>query len=247
MSLIVVGDVRRTEIVGAARAFFQAPPNGAVGDAAPDLPDPGPMSGILRAEPLQRDRNLVTVVLAFRAPSVKAPVDSVAMDVLLNILAHGSGGRLAEALIRKQNRALAVSADYLTQRAPGIMTLTAIGRQGTEKEIEDALLAEIRLLREDGATPAEVEEAKRALLSQVLFDEETYAGQANALGFYDAIDTYDFAVQYPRRIRAIQPVDIGRVVQQYLTPDRYAVATVVPRRRTPPRPTGPDRSAEVTE
>jgi zinc protease len=241
MTLVVVGDVKRADIVGAARALFAWPPGQNAPEPAADLPDPGPLPGIVRAQPLQRDRGLVSLVLGFRAPSVKAAEDAVAMDVLLQILAVGARGRLNDALVDK-DLALAVSADYLTQRAPGVLTLTAIGRPGSEKRLEEALLAEVQRLREAGVTGAEVDAGRRALLAQTLFDEETYAGEANALAFYDAIDTYEFVLLYRQRIAAVGTPDIARVVRTYLTPDRYAVATVAPRSA----PTAPSRNTEVS-
>lgn len=242
MTLVVVGQVKRADVVGAARALFDATARPG-GPPPSDLPEPGPIRGIERALPLERDRALVSVVIGFRAPSVKAAADAVAADVLLNILSVGARGRLNDELVRKPpGVALAVSADYLTQRAGGLLTLTAIGRGGSEQRLEEALLAEVKRLREDGVTAAELEAARRALIGQALFDEETFAGQASALGFYDAIDSYEFAVRYPERIRAVTLTDISRVIRTYLTPENYAVATMVPRR---PRPVTPP--SQLTE
>nr|CAA9250340.1 hypothetical protein AVDCRST_MAG63-1886 [uncultured Armatimonadetes bacterium] len=240
MTLIAVGDVRRDDIVGAARALFPVPtpPATAAPASAPaavELPDPGPISGAAaRAAPLYRDRSLTTVVLAFRAPSVREWADAVALDVLLNILATGGQGRFHEALVRKEGLALAVSADYLTQRAPGILTLTAIGPGASAPALEAALLREVRRLRQDGVTDDEVDQGRRALIGQILFDEETFSGQANSLGFYDAIDSFEFAARYRERVAAVTTQDVARVIGQYLTPDRYAVATMQPRSAAPP-------------
>lgn len=243
MTLVVVGDVKREDVVGAARALF-GPSAAPTPASAVELPDPGPIPAIVRAAPRSSDRALVSVVVGFRAPSVKAVSDAVALDVLLQILASGGRGRLHEALVRRTNRALAVSADYLTQRAPGLMTLTAVGQNeiGSAKQLEEALIAEVVRLREDGVTPSEVETAQRALIGNILFEEETFAGQANSLAFYDAIDSYEFAVKYRERVAAVGRDDIARVVRTYLTPERYAVATVGP------RPAGaPPAAAPVTE
>jgi zinc protease len=180
----------------------------------------------------------VTTVIGFPAPSVRMAEDAVAMDVLLRILAGGGRGRLADRLVRQDRIALAVGADYLTQRAPGLFLLTAIGRPDADpKRLEDALLAEVRRLVEDGVSHDEVEDAKSATAGQILFDEETFAGQASQLAFYDAIDPVDgyrFAVLYPGRVRAVRADDLLRVARRYLAPNRYAVATVLPLR--PPVP-----------
>ena len=242
LTLVVVGEVKRPEVVDAARALFTFT---TPGGAPSPLPDPAPLTGVKRAAPLVHDRALVTVALGFHAPPVRNWQDAVALDVLLPLLStgNGSGGRLGEALVQKQRAALAVSASYLTQRAPGLLTLSVIGRGGDEKRIEDALLAEIHRLREDGPSDAEVAAARQSALAKTLFEEETYAGQANALAFYDMLDTYEFAVHYAERLAAVTTADLRRVIAAYLTPERYAIATVVPRRAAPPAAPGSGREA----
>lgn len=232
MTLVVVGDVKRSDVVSAARKAF----SGATAALAPPaaVPDPGPINGIVRAKPLQRDRAAVSVVIGFRAPKAAEIDDAVAMDVLLRILApDGSAGRLSDALVAK-DKALAVSAGFLTQRGPGVLTLSAVGARGSEQALEEGILGEVRRLREEGVTEDEVNAARRALLGQNLFDEETFAGQANSLAFYDAIDSYEFALHYAERIGKVTAIDIGRVVRRYLNPESYAVATLVPRRPAAP-------------
>ena len=232
MTLVVVGDVTRAAVLDAARALVVFPSAAAATPTVPAetvLPDPAPLTRVVRAAPLVRDRSLVTVTLGFRAPSVRAAADAAALDVLLPLLAvGGSGGRLGDSLVRKQNMALSVSAGYLTQRAPGLLTLTATGKGGDDKRLEDALFAEIRRLHEDGVTEAEAETARRAALGQTLFEQETFAGQASALAFYDALDAYDFAVRYPDLLASVTAADLIRVIRAYLTPDRCVVTKVVP-------------------
>ena len=239
MTLVIVGDVTRADVVNKVRALFTAP---ASPSAVAALPDPDPLTDRVRATPLQRDRSLITVTLGFRAPSVKAVADSVAVDILLQILTGGGRGRLNDSLVREKKLALAVSASYLTQRAPGLLILTAVGPRGDPRDLEEALLAEVRRLIEDEVTEAEVDRARRAALGQTLFQEETFSGQANALAFYDAIDTYEFSVKYPEQIAAVTRQDVVRVIRRYLTPERYAVAVMGPRAPAPP-PITPGREA----
>ncbi len=233
MTLVVVGDAARANVLEAARAFFTFP-NAAAAAPTPNvveavLPDPAPLTGVVRAAPLVRDRSLVTVTLGFRAPAVRAAEDAVALDALLPLLATGGeGGRLGDALVRKQNLALSVSAGYLTQRAPGLLTVSATGRGGEEKQLEDALLAEIRRLREDGVSEAEADNARRSALGQTLFEQETFAGQASVLAFYDVLGAPDFAARYVERLASVSAADLARVIRAYLTPDRCVITTVVP-------------------
>jgi predicted Zn-dependent peptidase len=254
MTLVIVGDVSRDAAVDAARAAFggaaaaTSPPEPPAVAAAPPAED-RPRNGVARAAPVVLDRRLVTTVIGFPAPSVRMAEDAVAMDVLLRILAGGGRGRLADRLVRQDQIALAVGADYLTQRAPGLFLLTAIGRPDADpKRLEDALLAEVRRLVEDGVSHDEVEDAKSATAGQILFDEETFAGQASQLAFYDAIDPVDgyrFAVLYPGRVRAVRADDLlgspGATSPRTATPWRRCFRSGPPfRKRRPRRPADDD-------
>jgi predicted Zn-dependent peptidase len=151
MTLVVVGDMARQQIVEAARALFvfpvplttgtervaELPTPVATGGAAAALPDPGPLAGIVRSQadrtrPRSRHRD------AGLARAVRAGgQDVVALDVLLLLLAsgaNGTGGRVGEALVRQQQVALAVSADYQTRRAPGLLRFPPSGRAAANKQ-----------------------------------------------------------------------------------------------------------------
>ena len=78
-----------------------------------------------------RTRNLTAPVrhgflqIGFRAPSVQDKPDAWVMDVLMTLLGQGGNNRLEQDLQRKQKLVTAISTNYLTQRDPGTMSVTA--------------------------------------------------------------------------------------------------------------------------
>ena len=60
--------------------------------------------------------------------------------------------------------------------------------------------------------------------------------QAGALGFYDMIDSYEFAMTYLDRIARISLDDIKHVATKYLSKTAYVQATIEPIPRPDDRP-----------
>jgi len=169
------------------------------------------------------------LVMGFNAPSVKDIPDAYAMDVLLTMLGQGGNDRLEADLLRKQKVVTTVSADYLTQHDPGVMTVRATFEPQDLDRVVAAIVAEIQSLRDTPVSPADLAAAKHALLSSYLFDVQTTSGRANALGFYNTIDTYQYDTNYIHNFEGVTAADIQAVAKKYLDPHAYALATLLPR------------------
>jgi len=169
------------------------------------------------------------LVMGFNAPSVKDIPDAYAMDVLLTMLGQGGNDRLEADLLRKQKVVTTVSADYLTQHDPGVMTVRATFEPQDLDRVVAAIVAEVQSLRDTPVAPGDLAAAKHALLSSYLFDVQTTSGRANALGFYNTIDTYQYDTNYIHNFESVTAADIQAVAKKYLDPHAYALATLLPR------------------
>ena len=169
------------------------------------------------------------LVMGFNAPSVKDIPDAYAMDVLLTWLGQGGNDRLEADLLRKQKIVTAVTADYLTQHDPGVMVVKATFEPQDLDRVVAAIVAEIQSLRDTPIAPAELAAAKHALLASYLFDVQTTSGRANALGFYNTIDSYQYDTHYIHNFEGVTAADIQAVAKKYLDPHAYALATLLPR------------------
>ena len=139
--------------------------------------------------------------------------------------------------------ALGYDVDFLTQRDPGLFIVTMAIEPTDRREAVEAVFKEIARVAE-GAPPSEVERGKRALTQQYIDQGATVSGQGGALGFYDAIDTYDFAVKYLPRIERVTAADLQRVAKTYLTRARSLQCVIEPLPQAP-SPNTPDFGSGV--
>jgi zinc protease len=125
--------------------------------------------------------------------------------------------------------ALAFDVDYLTQRESGLFLVTLVAPRERSAAVA-ALLGEINHIRDDGLTEAQLSRAKFLLTQQYIEQAESVSGLGGALGFYEMIDSYDFAVKYLDRVAKVSNDDIKRLATKYLTTNAYVQATIEGRR-----------------
>ena len=131
--------------------------------------------------------------------------------------------------------ALAFDVDYLTQRDSGLFLIALVAPRDRNTAIQ-AILDEIARVKTDGLTAEELAQTKAILRQQYVQQSETISGQAGALGFYDMIDSYQFATSYLDRIDKVSSDDIRRIVADYLKPETRVEATVEGLRANPQQP-----------
>lgn len=181
-----------------------------------------------RAETLSGGQGQAFLTLGWHAPAVSDQPDAWVMDVLLTYLGQAGNNKLDVDLRRKQKIVSSITANYLTQRDPGQITITA-GFDPTQTEpVRRAILAEITALRDVPLNADDIAAARRALLASYLFDAETGSGRANALGFYNTINTYRYDTEYIAHVLSVTPVQVQAVARKYLDPNAYASVTLLP-------------------
>ena len=169
------------------------------------------------------------LTLGFHAPSVKDVPDAYVMDVLLTLLGQGGNNRLEEDLLRKDKVVEGISSNYLTQRDPGTLTISAVYDPVSQDGVVAAILAEITRLQTEPVSGSELASAKHALLSSYLFDVQTSSGRANALGFYNVSDSYRYDTDYITHFESVTAAQIQAVAKKYLNVNAYTLVTMTPR------------------
>lgn len=247
ISVVIVGDVNAAAAHHLVAQSFGAVPGGKTIDTiAPE--------GVLKAQTIVRRRPIArtALALAFRAPGLDSPEDVVAMDVLLSYWNEGRDAALRRVLLgdasvdqagsteapddtqpgapnkpdAPEPLALGFDVNFLTQRDPGLLFFTLITEPEMRATAAKATLAEVARVRRDGLTPDEIARAKRELKRQYDAQGETPTGQAGALGFYEMIGTYRFAVEYLDRIDRVTAADIRRLTTKYFAPANVVQATI---------------------
>lgn len=223
-SLVIVGKVTQAEAMAAVDKYFGKWQRREITDPEP-TPEPAPDS-IRRAEFKVR-RGYPVVGIGFVAPSVKEVTEVCAADLLLALLGQREG--LLTRLLTGQGVATRVTTEFLTQRYPGIFSIVVeLPEKGNPAQVEAMVVGALQELAKTTVPEAELARAKREMVGGYLFSIETTEGQANAIGFYEMIDSYLFATKYEQNLLAITSEDIRRTVQKYLDPQRRAVVFLLP-------------------
>lgn len=248
ISVVVSGDIsieRAQNLV--AQYFAEAPRARSDARAQFGAPEAGPLTPgtIRRTGSVARP----AVALSFRAPGIDSPSDVVALDVLI---AHWNEGRdavLRRALLGNLDTsstgsepappAVALDIAFLTQRDPSLVTFSIVTEKDGGARAVRTLYREIARVQKNSVSPLQLERAKRALSRQYVEQDETAAGQAGALGFYDTIGSYDFAATYLDRINRVSLADVQRVAKKYFVLSSPLAILIQPEAR-PQTPQKPD-------
>jgi zinc protease len=224
MTVVVVGDVDPAGVERVVRAAFAADRPG---------PKPAPLALPPPERACEKPERLVLptdfragyVGIAFPAPSVTDLPDVHAMDVLLTIMDNGDSGRLH----RLMKDIGVVKATYETRRQPGLFSVIAAAPRMEPEQVEALLRKEVEQLRVHPVPEAELALAKRALRGAYALDNETYSGQAATLGYYAAIDRWQFACEYLEKVEAVTAEQVQEVARKYLHPDHTVAVLLKPR------------------
>jgi predicted Zn-dependent peptidase len=104
--------------------------------------------------------------------------------------------------------------------------LSATGKNAELTEIKNRIIAGISEVIKDGIPDSELIKAKRSLLGQFAFQNETFNGRANTYGFYDRISSADFGDTYIERIQTITNDDIKRVAMKYMAVEKANIMII---------------------
>jgi zinc protease len=227
-SLAIVGDFDRAQVRALVERYFGPIPRGPA--KPPVEARTAPVAGPV-AETVTDQVQLPRVLMGFVGPS---PRESEAAQVLVRVLAGGKSSRLHHELVYRQQIAQDVSGSV--ERAMtlgGVIELAASAQPGHgAAEVEAALKAQVRALREEPPTAAEVERAKRGLLSALYTSLERvggFGGKADQLSHFEQFhgDPGAFTASLTRLL-AVTPEDVQRAARRYLAEEVAVVITVLP-------------------
>jgi zinc protease len=224
-TVVLVGDITAADGVAAVRkafAGFKSKPL----PAAATPKEPARTQAVRKT--IKSSTRLAYLAVAFPAPSVKDKPDVYAMDVLTSYLGVGYQSWLATELRANQKLALETSSDFLTQKDPGLAILTISTEPANLAKAEAAIFTKIAELRTKPIGDSDLSRAKRQLEGGNAFDVETFTGRATNLGFYDAVDSIDFAQNYVKNIRSVTADDVLALAKKYLDPNQAVVVVLSP-------------------
>ena len=231
--LVVVGDVKAADVHARVRRLFGRIARG------PAIP---PVTAI---EPPQIDERRVIVRkagaqlpivnLSWHVPNFRS-TDAPALDLLSTVLSEGRASRLYRKLSYERRLVMSAGGDYsYTSLDPNIFWFyaTAMPEQ-TPEVVEQALLAELELLKAEPVPDEELERAKNQIEAGFIWRQDSVHSRAQTLARFELLGSWRLGEQYIRLIRAVTAADIQRVARAYFGVDQKNMAILLP--AEPPAP-----------
>ena len=229
--LVVVGDVRHTQVFAWARDTYGRIPSRTLAERKQF--DEPMQTGVRQLE-VKAPADLPLLVMGWKAPRLADPqkdVDPYALEMLAQILDGHEAARLPTALVREQQIAVSIDASYdATSRGPGMFVLQASPRPGhTVIELEQAIRAALANVASQGVTEAELARARSQLRAAEIYKKDSVMGQAMEIGILETLgygwQTSDLMLD---KLNAVSAADIQRVAQTYFSDEQLTIARLVP-------------------
>ena len=219
--LVVSGDITMAELKPLAEKYYGAIPRREVTVTAipPVTNFPGETRMTLR-DPRVHQAQLVRL---YRVPgAAQNRKDSLALEVMQEILSGGAATRLYKTLVFEQKIATNANLGYQSQvRDTGTLSISIVPADDVALEkIETALDAELARLGKDGVTAEELAEAKTRMKDSAAFARDSLAGPAQLIGSALSIGlTLDDVEYWTYDIDAVTAEQVQAVAQKYLLGD----------------------------
>jgi zinc protease len=174
---------------------------------------------------------LPRVYMAWLTPPAYQPGDAE-LAVAAQIIAGGKSSRLYKNLVYERQIAQEAAAAQNSEALTSTFMIDATARPGSGlAEIEAAIDAELKQLRDIGPSDAEVERARNTIETAMLTSIEKLGGN----GLANQINQYNQYTGDPgylpkdiERLRRVTAADVRRVAQAWLRPDARVVVEGVP-------------------
>ncbi len=168
------------------------------------------------------------IVFGYLGPPISRFTDSCALDVVLALFGDSYGGRIASALNARGIAFGELQTDYMFLRGTTTFsTLVSVDPKDEDAAVE-VIKSEYLRVAGDAVPDGELEQAKRTAVGGDLFDQETFSGQARALGLYESIGSYDLALKYGTTVSGIKGADVQDAAHRYFGAGNYCLVKLKP-------------------
>jgi len=222
-TLVVVGDVKASEVFAKAEQYFGAIPRA---ETALPLANPGRGANGERRVRLELPGRTSYVQAVYQVPPIQ-DADHVALEVLQNVLSGGRTGRLYKALVDTGIAAEASGSDF-ENPDPTVFSFDIALRPGVgHQRAETALNEVIRRLRGELVSERELTKAKNQTKANFVYSADGVTKLAQQLGYYNSVYKYQYLGTFPERVDAVTAEDLREVVRKYFGRENRTVGWLV--------------------
>jgi predicted Zn-dependent peptidase len=221
----VVGDVEPAAVVASVRAAFEHVQPGERSRLPPFRPP-----AARRAE-LRERKDVRQTYFAVTAPTPgREDARSFhALELASLVLGDGPTSLLSRRLERELNLVTAVSAWSYDLAGAGLVGVDAVCEPELAPRVLDEVDSVLRHAVDGAITPAAVERAKRILLSDFAFDNETAASISGTLAEFELLfGAAERFSGYLEGVQAVTAADCVEVLESFFSPSRRLTVIVEP-------------------
>ena len=189
-----------------------------------------------KVEVVEKAVQNVTVAIGYVVPRAGSP-DSYALDLLANIMGHGTSSRLYKRLVYKDQFATSVSVSNYTLQQAGIFeAYVSLKPKLDSHKASKIVIAEMWRPRNIVVTSGELEVAKKQVMKSYVDGLKTIFGKAEALAMNEVLfGDYSQLFSDLQKYQAVTAQDIRAAAGKYLTPEKSIVAVVRPPKTVKPQ------------
>ncbi len=229
--LVIAGDVNAKEVFALAQRYYGSIPARTL-PARKQLAEPKQL-GIKRLV-VKAPAELPYLIMADHAPVLRDTAhdwEPYALEVLQGVLDGNGAARLNKTLVREQQVASSVGAEYdSTGRGPALFMIEGTPSAGkTVADVEAALRAQIAQLVKDGVSAEELERVKAQVTANEVYKLDSVFYQAMQIGELESIGlSYKDIPLMLQKLRAVTAQQVQEVARTFLNDDSLTVAVLEP-------------------
>ena len=230
-TLVVVGDVRATQVFSLAKDYF--------GPLKPaEIPRLKPRRevqqyGIKRVQ-VKAPARVPFLVMGYKVPVLNTSDnkdDIYALELLSGLLDGGNSSRFSKNLVRGSQIATSVSAGYsIYALHDSLFTISAIPSNGISMDdMEAAIIAQIKAIQDELPTEDELDRVKAQVVASSVFEQDSSFYQAMKIGIMETVGLgWQTKDEYVDRINAVTAEQVQQVARKYFVEDHLTVAELIP-------------------
>ncbi len=232
--LVLVGDVDPKEVYSLAQKYYGEIESRPIASLAVRKPQTEVTQAGIKRLQIKAPAQMPYLVMGYHAPvlhDASADWEPYALQMLVGVLDGNGSARLNKELVRNQQIASSINADYdSTGRGPGMFFLSGTPSEGrSAAELESALRIEIERLIDAGVTEKELRRVRAQVVSSHVFQLDSMFYQAMQIGQLESVGlSYRDLDTIIKKLQAVTAEQVREVAIKYLIDDSLTVAVLDP-------------------
>ena len=232
--LVLVGDVDPKEVYSLAQKYYGEIESRPIASLAVRKPQTEVTQAGIKRLQIKAPAQMPYLVMGYHAPvlhDASADWEPYALQMLVGVLDGNGSARLNKELVRNQQIASSINADYdSTGRGPGMFFLSGTPSEGrSAAELESAIRIEIERLIDAGVTEKELRRVRAQVVSGHVFQLDSMFYQAMQIGQLESVGlSYRDLDTIIKKLQAVTAEQVREVAIKYLIDDSLTVAVLDP-------------------